>query len=65
MLINAVSKLGAIYFQMKAPKLFSPKLSCPNGTSFLHTEFLVLLTTTPHVKGLTVTLHSYIYIYSQ
>lgn len=43
MLIDAVSKLGAIYFQKKAPKLFSPKLSCPSGTSFLHGLFLVPL----------------------
>lgn len=65
-LINVVSKLGAIYLQKKAPKVFSPKLSCPNGTSFLHTLLIVPLTTTPHVtvKGL-ASLHSYIYIYSQ
>lgn len=29
MLINVVSKLGAIYFQKKASKLFHSKLSCP------------------------------------
>lgn len=54
MLVNAVSKLGAIYFQKKTPKLFSPKLRCPNGTSFLHTLLLVPLHC-PHVTGKVLT----------